>query len=160
MRAMAVVVVDELEEHHLELATVDDQHPVQAFSANGADEELSEGVCPRSPDRSLDDPDFLGPEDLVEAGCELGVTISDQELDRLRSLGELECEVPGLLDHPGAGRMGRDAGEVHPSGIEFDEEQDVQPSQQHGVDREEVAGQHGRGLRPQELTPGGPSPPR
>ncbi len=37
--------------------------------------------------------------------------------------------------------MSRDPGEVHPSSVVLDEEQNVQPAQEHRVDGEEVAGQ-------------------
>jgi hypothetical protein len=42
---------------------------------------------------------------------------------------------------------------VHPAGIELDEEQDIEPAQQHGVHSEEVARQHRGRLGFQELTP-------
>jgi hypothetical protein len=47
--------------------------------------------------------------------------------------------------------MGGDAGQVDHSGVELDEEQYVEASEQHRVDGEEVAGQHGRRLGLQEL---------
>ena len=53
---------------------------------------------------------------------ELGVTIADQELDRLRTLADLIGEIPGLLDDPGTSRMSGDSGHVDLSGVEFDEE--------------------------------------
>jgi hypothetical protein len=50
----------------------------------------------RSPDWGPDDPDAVGSEDLIESSGELGVTISDQELDRRRPLGQLGADVAGL----------------------------------------------------------------
>src|SRR3974390_333590 len=87
---------------------------------------------------------------------ELGVTIADQELDRLRTLADLIGEIPGLLDHPCSGWIGGDPGQIHPAGVQLDEEENVEPPQQHGIHREEVTGQHRRGLGLQELIPGGP----
>lgn len=54
--------------------------------------------------------------------------------------------------------VSNDSGHVHLPGIEFDEEQDVGPSQEHRVHGEEVAGQHGRGLSSQERTSGRTGP--
>jgi len=83
MRPVAVVVHDVLVDDDFEMATTEDEHPVQTFTPDSANETLSEGIGPRSPYRSSDYPDAIGGEHLVEAGCELGVSIPDQELDRL-----------------------------------------------------------------------------
>ena len=107
---MAVVVVDELAEDVFEVAPIEDQHAVEALTADGADDALGEGVGTWSTDRCADDPNTLGTEDLVEAGGELGVPISDQEPHRLISLHQLEGQVSGLLDDPGSARMSRDTG--------------------------------------------------
>src|SRR3954449_3755484 len=56
--------------------------------------------------------------------------------------------------------MGCDAGDVDLTGGDLDEEQHVDPFEQHGVDGEEVAGQHRVRLRGEELFPGRPGPPR
>jgi hypothetical protein len=45
------------------------------------------------------------------------------------------------------------------SGVQIDEDQHVEATKQHGVDVEEVAGHHGRGLGLQELLPGGTGSP-
>jgi len=42
--------------------------------------------------------------------------------------------------------VGGDTGQVDPSAAEFDDEQHIQPPQQHSVDGEEVAGQDARRL--------------
>ena len=59
-----------------------------------------------------------------------------------------------MLSHPLPRWVGGDAGEVDPPGVALDEEQHVEPSEQHRVDGEGVAGQHRRSLRSQELGPG------
>jgi hypothetical protein len=102
-----------------------------------------EGIGSWSTDRGADDPDVFGPEDLVEARSELGVPVSNQKLDRMSPVIQHGGQVAGLLDYPGPGRMSRDSQHVHPSGVEFDEEQHVKLSKQHRIDGEEVAGQHG-----------------
>lgn len=57
MWPMAVVVIDILGEHHLELTSAEDQHPVETLPADRPDEPLGEGVGPRSSDGCADDPD-------------------------------------------------------------------------------------------------------
>jgi hypothetical protein len=89
MRPVAVVVLGVLMHDGSEMSTTEDEHPVETFTPDSADETLSEGVATRCPNRSSDDPDALGAEDLIESGCELGIAIADQELDRLGTLGEL-----------------------------------------------------------------------
>src|SRR5438128_10850195 len=58
-----------------------------------------------------------------------------------------------LLGDPGAGRVGRAAGQVDASAAEFDEEEHVQPLQRDGLDGEEVDREHASRLRPQKRTP-------
>jgi hypothetical protein len=67
-------------------------------------------------------------------------------------------EVAGLLVGPLAGRVGGDPGEVDASAVEFDEEQDVEPSESDGVDGEEVTCEHLMRLCVEELAPGGSAP--
>jgi hypothetical protein len=43
-------------------------------------------------------------------------------------LAQDQQQVAGLLSDPRAVRVGRDSGEVDPSGVEFDEQQHLQPS--------------------------------
>jgi hypothetical protein len=58
-----------------------------------------------------------------------------------------------LLGDPGAIRVGRHPGQVDPPGVQFDEEQHIQPPQPDGVDGEEVAGDDFCGLLAQERPP-------
>jgi hypothetical protein len=53
MRPLAVVVVDVVAEHAFEVTPVEDQQPVQAFGAHGADEALRDRVRPGRPHRRL-----------------------------------------------------------------------------------------------------------
>jgi hypothetical protein len=98
VRSVAVVVLDVLTDDGFEMATTEDEHPVQTFTPDSADEALSEGGGTGSPDRSANGPDTFGTEDLVEASRELGVAIPDQELDRACTLGEFMGQAPGSLD--------------------------------------------------------------
>ena len=65
-----------------EMTSVDDQKPVEALVAKGADESLRDRVRLRRPSWRADDPDILALEDLVEGGRELRVAVADQEPDR------------------------------------------------------------------------------
>ena len=56
-----------------------------------------------------------------------------------------------MLGDPLPHRVGRDADQVHATRVDLDEEQHVEPAQEHRVDGEEVAGQHRRRLGSQEL---------
>jgi hypothetical protein len=88
MGPVPVVVVDvpTAADDQLEMASVDDQHPIGAFASDGADEPLVGGVGTRSMDRCTDDPDALRAEHLVEGGRELGGPVPDEELDALVAL--------------------------------------------------------------------------
>jgi len=100
---MPVVMIDVLGHDRLELTPVEDQHPVEAFPTDRADEALGEGVGPWGSDRCANDPDALGVKHLVEADRELGVSVPHQEPDGTRPLGQHHGQVAGLLDHPRAG---------------------------------------------------------
>ena len=106
---MCVVVIDELAEHVLEVATDQDHEPVEAFSADGADEALGDRI--RLWHRRLDHLDVFAGENGIEVARVLGVAISIREPKRrllLERPGELAC----LLTDPGAGGVGDAAGEV------------------------------------------------
>jgi hypothetical protein len=148
------VVVDVDTEDALELATVDDQDPVEALAPDRPDVALGVGVRLRRPDRRLDDCDPLAAEDLVERAVELGVAIANHESKRRGSLGERPSELARLLRCPGAVRLLGAAGQLHASTAELDEEQDVQPRRADGVDGEEVAGDQARRLSTHEPAPG------
>jgi hypothetical protein len=49
---------------------------------------------------------------------------------------DVDQHVTRLLGDPGAGRMSGDPGQVHPAGGQLDEEQHVDPLEEHGVDGE------------------------
>ena len=138
---VAVVMDHVLGQDLFQMSVAEDQHPVEALTTNRPDEPLGEGFGSGSPDRGADDPDVFGPEDFVEARGELGVPVSDEEPDGNDPILQQRGQVPRLLDHPGAGRMSSDPGHMYPSGVELDEEENVEALQQHRVDREEVSGQ-------------------
>ena len=63
---MAVVMPDEVGEYAFEVPASEDQDPVEAFATHGADRAFGVSVHYRDADRSLDDLDAFGAEDLVE----------------------------------------------------------------------------------------------
>jgi hypothetical protein len=73
---------------------------------------------------------------------------------------EVRQEVAGVLGGPRSGRMAGRSQDVYVAVADFRGEEDVNPFLVHGaVDVEEVHGQDGRGLGPQEPSPcriGGP----
>ena len=91
------------------MAAVEDQQPVQALRADGADEAFADRVRLRRAHRCLHDPDAFAAEDLVEGAAVLAVAVADQEANAL--VGEVEAEVARLLGDPGAGGITRAAGE-------------------------------------------------
>ena len=72
----------------------------------------------------------------------------------LEPLAEAEGQVAGLLHGPRAGGVRGDPADVHPAGAMFDEHQDIQSSEQHGVHVQEVDREDPGGLGVQELPPG------
>jgi hypothetical protein len=80
--------------------------------------------------------------------------VADKEAHVSSPLPEHQQQVAGLLGDPGTVRVGGHPGEMDPSGVQFDEEQHVEPPEPHGVDGEEVAGHDPGGLLAQERPPG------
>ncbi len=91
-----------------------------------------------------------GGEHVVEGAGGLAGAVADHEPDR-PVVGH--GEVAGCLGCPGSGGVGGDAGEVHASGVDFNEEQDVESAQTDDVDTEEIGGDDGVGLAVNELAP-------
>jgi hypothetical protein len=90
----------ELGEDVLEVAPAKNQEVVEALAPDGADPAFGERVRARAPVGSPGYPDGLTPEDLVERGGELGVAITQQELDREPALLNFPGEVACLLGDP------------------------------------------------------------
>jgi hypothetical protein len=146
MWPVLVVVTAVDAEHVLEMAAAEDQDSVEAVGASGAHPALGEGVRVRGLDRYANHLDALRPEDLVEGAAELRVAIVDEEPEGVL-FAELHHEVARLLGDPASVRV-RAAGDVlDPPGCLRDEEEDVDPLQEDGLDREEVAGEDARRLR-------------
>ncbi len=129
---------------------------IEALAPHGAHEPLCDGVRPGRADRRLDDPDALAAEDGVEGRGEFRVAVPEQELGRGRPFGEVGADVSGLLAHPDPDGFGRRTGETNEAGVVFDEEQDVEASEQEGVNAEEV---NRPGIPGGSVPPSNPVPP-
>ncbi len=125
-----------------EVASADDQEPVETFRSDGADEPLGVSVRLRRLHRRVDHSDPFAAEHLVEGCCELAVAIVEQEADPFEEAGE--AEVARLLNDPGPGRVRRTAGEVDAPALEFDEEEHVEAAQRDRLDGKEVASEQAR----------------
>jgi hypothetical protein len=160
VRTVVVVVLHEFDEHSLELVPIEDQHPVKALPANGAHETFGHRIGPRSLQWGANDLDAFTAEDFIEAGGELCITVTDEVAERPRSLGEDPDELASLLGDPVPIRVGCDACKMDTPSVVLDEEQDVEPVQEHGLHGEEVTRQQGLGLGPKKRSPARAHPPR
>jgi hypothetical protein len=68
--------------------------------------------------------------------------------------------LTSLLGDPASVRVGCYACKMDTPSVVLDEEKNVEPVQEHGLHREEVAGQQGLGLGSEELSPARAHPPR
>jgi hypothetical protein len=161
MGTVAVVVLDVDPKHLLQVSSSGDQQPVQAFDPHRPDPALGVGVGVGRLHRRQQHLSAFRTEDIVEAAGEPRIPVAERKSSCLSSLRDYNEQVAGLLDDPGAIRVGRHAGQVDPPGIQFDEEQHLQPSQPDRVDGEEVACHDPGGLPALERPPGrGRSPGR
>jgi hypothetical protein len=99
-------------ENVLEVASGEDEQPVEALRPHGSDPSLADGVGTRRPDGSADHPHAFGRKHLIEGTAELGVAVMDEKSERLCSFVEVEGEVPRLLGNPGSVGVGRATGEM------------------------------------------------
>ena len=72
------------------------------------------------------------------------------------AVGEVHREVPGLLGHPVGDRLGGDAADPYETRVVVDEDEHVEPAEEHGVDMEEVTRHQALRLGGKELRPGRP----
>ena len=87
VRAVGVVVVHELAEDSHKVTPAQNWHAVKALAADGPHESFGDRICSGRSDWCPDDKDALGVEDLVEAGCELGISVSNEPPRRDRPVG-------------------------------------------------------------------------
>ncbi len=97
---MVIEVRYVLGQHSLEVASVDDQYPVQQLAAYRADPSFGDCVRLRcSHGRAQDANAFAGEHGIEDAG-ELGIPIPDQEPDARHAVAEVHRQVPRLLSDP------------------------------------------------------------
>jgi hypothetical protein len=111
-----------------------DQDPVGALGPCGAYPPLGVAVRARCLRRSLDYPDTLGGENLVEYLGELRVAVPDEEAERAGPVTEVHHQIAGLLSGPCPVRVSGHAEDVHVPGCYFHDEQHVQPPEEDGVE--------------------------
>jgi hypothetical protein len=78
-RSLSVVMANVDLEDALEVATGEDEQPVQALGPNGSDPSLAESVGARCPDGSADHLEPFACEHVIERTAELGVAVVDEE---------------------------------------------------------------------------------
>jgi len=118
-----------------------DQEMVQALPAHSANPALGDGIGVGRLDRCADDLGADRAPDVVEDAGEFAVAVADQESDGRRVAIKGGEKVAGLLGDLRAGGMSGDLRQLHAPGLQLNEEQHVQPLQEHGVHGEEVARQ-------------------
>jgi hypothetical protein len=118
--------VDVLLQDALQVSPTEDEQPVQALAPRRPDPPLGVGVGARCPVRCADHAGAPGAEHVVERAGELGIAIADEHRRREARLVQIPGEVAGLLGHPRCGRLRAAAGDEHPSGVDFDDEEHVQ----------------------------------
>jgi hypothetical protein len=131
-RPLRVVVADVDAEDGFEVATVEDQQPVETLRTDGSDEALGDGVRSRRPHRRLLGPDALAAENLVEGAAVLAVALADQEAHT--PIAEVVTKLARLLGDPGAARVRRPAREPDATARMRDEEQQVLATQEEALD--------------------------
>jgi hypothetical protein len=153
MRPMLVVMAGIDAKYVLELATVEDQQPVETLATDAADPALGVGVRVRRLDGRADHRDPFALEDVIAAATELRVAIVDEKTERLLAIIERHQQVASLLGDPGACRVRCAGDELDPPGPQRDEEEHVDSFQPSGLDGEEIAGKRRRRVLAQKSPP-------
>src|SRR4029450_10351396 len=96
MRAVGVVVLDVHTQDLLQVPSADDQQPVQAFGADGADPPLGVGIGVGCLHWCQEDLGAFGAEDVIEGARELRVAISEHKMQLPALLTQHKQQVAGL----------------------------------------------------------------
>src|SRR5215218_5275715 len=133
--AVLVVMPPVDAEHVFEMSATENEDPVDAVGADGSHPAFGVGIRVWRLDGRADHLDALAAEDFVEGVAELLVAIVDEESESL-VVSQLHDEVACLLRDPGT-IWACGAGDVlDPACCERDEEEDVEPLEEHRLDRE------------------------
>ncbi len=92
-------------------------------------------------------------EHRIEGAAELRIAVMDQELCWPAAILKVHDQIARLLGHPGSVGVPRHCYVLDLAAAEADEHEHIQPPQQDRVDREEVAGEHARGVGAKEGAP-------
>jgi hypothetical protein len=128
MRPPRVVVHGIPGKHPTKVLLAEDQHAVGEFGADGQYEAFGEAVRPRTARRDFDNLDAGIGQHGVERGRELPGTVANQEPKPANLLAEVHDEVASLLRGPGPVGVRGDAQDVQVAVVDFEGEQDVEPS--------------------------------
>ena len=124
----------------LQVATADDQQPIQALGADRPHPALRVrvrlGAC--TDVKSTSAPSERNTSSKLR---ELRVPIVQHQASPSALFAQYQQQVAGLLGDPLAVGVGGDAGQVDPAGVQLDEEQHFQPSQPMPSTVRQVAGQ-------------------
>jgi hypothetical protein len=126
MRSVVVVVPLVFGRNTVGVGCVDNQHVVEDFSAQGADDSFAVGVCLGCLWWCLQDFDVVCLEDGVEGTGVLGVAVADEESRGFCAGTEVVGQVASLLGDPLAGGMGGVVGDVETAGAVMEEHQGVE----------------------------------
>jgi len=156
MWTLEIIVTHPGPQDVIELRGAKADEEIQTFALDGADERFRECIGVGRFVGDLDDPGAFRCPDGLEAGAELGVGVADQETRRDPLFGAPHQGVAGLLGHPRCVRgIGRSAA-MDAAAAKMDEHQHIGrpwPMQRkHGLG-EEIAGDHGVHMRPDERGP-------
>jgi hypothetical protein len=91
------------------MCLIEDQGPVEEFTAEGADEALADRVHPWCLHSCAHDGGTGGVEDGVKGAGEVRAAVTDQEPEARDPAAEVEGQVTGLLYRPLARRVGGDS---------------------------------------------------
>ena len=132
MGSVAVIEMDILLDDAMQLFAMKNEHVIQTFSSQTADEAFTEGICPGSTHRRFQYLDAAG--DCCKVFTKLVVPVTDQVLGPI---------IPGrgftqLLGSPLVGGRSGDGGMHDATGVQFDDHKDVQGAKEQIVDNSEV----------------------
>src|ERR1019366_7249718 len=133
---------------------------VEAVITDGAHEGLGERIGTR---RTNGGPDRLYAdrrEHLIEAPCEVGITVAQKEAKASVRVFDVGGEVTRHLGLPWTVRVPGDAEDVHDTTVDLDDEEYVVAPKQDTDDMEEVSRDDALGLGTKELRPGRADTPR
>jgi hypothetical protein len=97
MRPTPVVMAGVDVKHVLELASAEDEQPVEALATHAANPALGVGVRVRRQDGCADHSHSFAREDMIKAAAELGVAVVDENAERSLAIIEGHQQVARLL---------------------------------------------------------------